>query len=177
MDMPSDRIPPASVPIITAPVKPDSTQALAAPIHSVHASPVSVNPAPMLPKPGPVPSTLANTSLTVPIGLPVVHGLQDFSALRSGSKDPWRSLGHRNHRSYPQRPHRTHLAPDPHRHSNSNPRHPYHSISPPQYLFNPHSHSYPPRTELPANIFQIIRHPIRIYETKLKITKTLSIVS
>lgn len=103
------------------------------------------------------------------------HPPRDFSSLCSGTTNPWGGLRHHNHRSYPQHLHRRYLASDPHSHSNLNPWHPHHSISPPQNPFNPHSHSYPLlRTEPPANIFQIIRHPIGISETKPKITKTIS---
>ena len=42
-----------------------------------------------------------------------------------------------------------------------------------QYSFQPHSYSYPPRTEPPTNVFQIIQHPRGISSTKQKITKNM----
>jgi hypothetical protein len=80
------------------------------PIHSVHTSTVPIDPAPILPKPKPVPGALTNTSPTVPIVLPTAftpssitpidtnpimpatfvsapptaHGPCNFSALHSG---------------------------------------------------------------------------------------------
>ena len=143
--------------------------------------PVPIDPASVLPKLDPI--------APVSTAPPTAHGPRDFSALRSGTRNPWSSLGQRGRRSYRAHPRRTYLGPQPHMNSPSKLPHLYHSVPAPsyqlnsqfqsqhseplQYSFQPHSYSCPPRTEPPANIFQIIQHPQGISSTKPKITKNM----
>jgi hypothetical protein len=45
--------------------------------------------------------------------LPITHGLHDFSALCSGTRNPWGSINHRHHRSQPARVQHRDLGPRP----------------------------------------------------------------
>ena len=99
---------------------------------------------------------------------PIVQGPRDFSALRSGARNPWSSISHRNRRSYTARPHRTYLGPEPLQNLQSDPWHPHRSTAPPQYSHSRH-------TEPPVPIFQVIQHPHGISSTKPKITKNIPV--
>ena len=67
----------------------------------------------------------------------IVHGPCDFSALCSGTRNPWGSLNHRRHRpNSPTRYTNSHL-----KHSNLCPLHPPHPISPLLHSFNSQSNS------------------------------------
>jgi hypothetical protein len=110
---------------------------------------------------------------------------RNLSSLHSSTSNSWRSSNHRGQHSYMTHPHRTYSGQGqrkpfsklpPSYHSVLTPPHQFNSqfrSQHPQNSFTSYSHSYPPRAEPPANIFQIIRHPIGISETKPKITKNI----
>ena len=130
---------------------------------------------------------------------PIIYGPRDISGLRSGSQNPWGSLSHccsyinpsHNHsllnlsmsNSWRSSNHHSQWNPlsklPPSYHSIPTPLHQFNSQfrsqypMPPHNSFTPYSHSYSPHAEPPTNIFQFIRHPIGISETKPKIIKNI----
>ena len=158
-----------TIPIAAGPIT--SITPLAEPIRIPVAASINifVDPSEIMPV-QPV-NTFVSTATAFPSTPPVTYPPRDFSSLRSGTRNPWGSLRHRNRRSYPLHSHRQHLHSEP-------PIYP-HSLhpEPPQFRVNPQLHLSTQPSMEPIQLFQIVQHPHSISPTKPKITKTILITT
>jgi hypothetical protein len=163
--------------------------------HSPNA-PALVNPVPsdVTIDPVPEPAAFAKPDQIVPASTipPIVHGPRDFSALHSGTQNPWGSIHSRRYRSHPAPTYRRHSGPGPPQYPHSHPPHPRHLNSRPRHSFNAQPHRIfdtrqpephqlnpnsnfhrPAKPQPPAHNFQIIQHPLGISDSKPKIIKNI----